>query len=229
MVTNDAYDAPGPDSRKRRAWSERGKQGLATRVTCRSLSRVVALLAATAVLVLGAPLVVGAPSAWACSCPAAAGQLSQPTPRDVVLEGRVLDGESLVSGETVWTVQVARVFRGQATTVQPVVSQSNSASCGLELRVGEPYLVDATTDRDRPGLLRTGLCSATTPLAELTPAERRDNERLLGPGRSPFPGEPAHPTPVTTTQGVSLLVVAAVVSALSIAGALLLIRRRRAR
>lgn len=230
MVTDDpTVGAAG-------ARAQGGKQRHAARPGRVGRSRAVALLVALVVLALAAPLVVGAPSAWACSCPAATGQLSKLLPDNVVLEGRVVDESDLASGETVWTVQAARVFRGQATTMQPVVSPSDSASCGIEMRIGETYLVDATTDRDRPGVLRAGLCSATLPITELTAAERRENERLLGPGRPPSPGQTASPgqaasaAPVTT-HGATVLVAVAVaaVGLLSVAGGLLLTRRRRAR
>jgi hypothetical protein len=61
-----------------------------------------------------------------------------------------------------FTLSVDGELKGDVDATADVVTPRESASCGVDLQVGERYLVIA--DRE-DGTLRTGLCSGTQPLA----------------------------------------------------------------
>ena len=98
---------------------------------------------------------------------------------------RAAPGESFSSIDPArWTFTVSRVFKGDVTATQVVVSEVSGASCGLEIPRRGEFLVFAETAPARlspepgAGELYAGLCGGTWVATDgaLDPA--------LGPGRA---------------------------------------------
>ena len=148
--------------------------------------RTVVRLWLAALVALGGMLLVPT-SAHACSCVSA-------DPRDfarwadVVLVGTVRDrdvdrpfwGLTGDPGQVTYGVAVDRVLKGTAGTPVFVESAVSGATCGVDLSVGQTYLLYAEQSRD--GGLSANLCGGTD---DATPASVHNAESLLGPASPP--------------------------------------------
>ena len=109
---------------------------------------VAVLLALATLWVLPAP-------ASACDCSVAT-DVEYLAGAEVVFTGTVIDDQQ---GEPrTLTFRVDRVYKGQATTTQVVSTAQNEASCGLELRGADPFVIYA--DQGQTGLT-ANLCGGS--------------------------------------------------------------------
>lgn len=158
-------------------------------------------------------VVTAAPSS-ACSCAGAdtAGYVDR---ADVVLVGVVTDRQGpplrpvMSSGDpATYTVEVDRVFKGEARPTTYVLSADSGASCGLEgIEEGGRYVVFADRSGDE---LWASLCGGT---AAADPALVAEVEAVTGPALDPDPD--AEPT-VRPTVGAGLAVPVAAASGLAL-------------
>jgi hypothetical protein len=126
------------------------------------------------VAVLLGGIALPASVAQACSC-AVLSPAEHLKNADAVFVGTVVekmkgeqpsDGALVGAGRVVYTVEVDTVYKGEVPAVQQVVSNGNSAACGISLPVGEPVVVFGTDSGDQEaaqqnGQLFTHLCSGT--------------------------------------------------------------------
>lgn len=110
--------------------------------------------------------------AWGCDCGEIPCALVAMGTDHAVFSGTVLERHDPASGEVVvnvrqpveYKIEIEEVWKGELSDVVTVRSPRDGSSCGYPFKVGEAYLVYATTDH-RVGL-RTGLCTRTKLLAE---------------------------------------------------------------
>lgn len=190
------------------------------------------MAAVVVVLLTSVAVGLGAGPAGACSCIETSDEQSLER-ADVAFSGTVTGRAAPArpdhsTAPAVWTFEVDRVFKGEATSTQGVVSVVSGASCGLELPRHGDVLVFTRSEPQVPeaGLdgatLYAGLCDGSRALSEgLIPAS-------FGDGRGPAPGESGVVDPGTTTSDLSTR--AAVAGAgLCTVGVVLLLRRTRSR
>jgi hypothetical protein len=141
------------------------------------------------VAVVAALLVVPGGTAMACSCVGLTPAESV-AGADVVLQGTVSDVDlpsrlSSSADPAVYTVRVARVFKGEAAVTTFVQSAASGASCGLEgVEPGREYVLFA---QQKGGELWSGLCGGSGPAtADLV----ADVQGVVGGGAAP-PAAPA--------------------------------------
>lgn len=155
------------------------------------------LLRAALVTLVAATVLVVLPSGPASACSCVGGDARDFVDwADLVVAGTVADRD--VSGgflgrggdTATYTVEVDRVYEGDATQTMEISSSAGGASCGLEyVEEGGRYVVFA--DRRRDGEHWASLCGGTAPASDRLVAQV---EQLLGPGDAPTPGGP-EPTP----------------------------------
>lgn len=194
---------------------------------------------------VGALVVLGASPAQACSC--AGGTTAEFTERaDAVFTGRLVSREEprelrTSADPALHVFSVDAVAKGAVSERQEVLSPVSGASCGLELRGDGPVVVFATRTAD-PHLSASGpeleddqyyayLCDGSAPLTPELAAE-------LGPlqpaAPATVPVTPVEPRAAAATApdrdgpAPALLVLGGGAVLLG-AGALVLLRRRRAR
>jgi hypothetical protein len=131
------------------------------------IGRVASWALAAALLAIALLVGPSAGPAAACSCMAVtdAEAFDMAT---AVFVGEVIDyqppppSDTMSStDEAVWTFGVSEVFKGEVTTVQPVVSAVFGASCGLEIERQGEYLVFASDASNSEFRYNTGLCTGT--------------------------------------------------------------------
>lgn len=193
--------------------------------------------------ILGASLLAGAgavglswgttPCASACSC-AISSTEEKVGFADLVGEGTVIavDAPSDVVSSTdgtVFTIELDRIWKGEATSIVEVQSPTSSASCGLDgLSEGmEIVLFAGHTDimgTPTPDQWQANLCGGTGPVDEQVSAEL---DQLLGAARMP---EPSTAAPVESQAGVpggALIPLALTGGTSLLAGLFALLRQKR--
>lgn len=191
------------------------------------------LMAPVIVLLAGSLLVLNPTAASACSCvsDSAAAHLKG---ADVVLRGTIQSRDELgnpfrlvrSSGdEVVYRISVDKVFNGRSGPVAQVHSVVSGASCGLEVQVGEEYLVFADvrdSGRKSGSEMWANLCGGTALVSE-----SRGIVGVLGPGAPPDMSIPvpdeASPVPTYLAGGLAAVGVAAGVAVVL----MVVVRRRR--
>lgn len=143
------------------------------------------------VLLAGSLLVLAPTTAHACSC-VSDSVTAHLKDADVVVLGKIQSRDELgnplrlvrSSGdEVVYRVDVDHVFKGVSGPVAQIHSVASGASCGLEVEVGEDYVVFADARDTRganKGELWASLCGGTIPVSALG-----DTADVLGPGAPP--------------------------------------------
>ena len=189
---------------------------------------------------LSATVAFGSTPAGACSC-AMSNDTDAFARSDAVFVGEVAGYDAPAPGESFsstdparWTFTVSRVFKGDVTASQVVVSEVSGASCGLEIPHRGEFLVFAETAPARlspepgAGELYAGLCGGTRVATDgaLDP--------VLGTGHAPKAAAPtAQPTAVdieddgSDTSPTLLIVGAAVVGITIVLGVAFRARARR--
>lgn len=147
-----------------------------------TLRRPMVALLVVAVLA-GLVTLVGARPAAACSC-VGWSDAEAVTYADAVFSGKVVDvapSESAAAmvAERTYAVRVAETLKGEPDPVQAVRTPGSSASCGVDLAVGDRVLVFASGGggglvEPRRGEMTTSLCSGTRPLEGPVPDSVRD-------------------------------------------------------
>lgn len=102
----------------------------------------------------------------ACSCVPPTSELKDEA--DVVFVGEVVSVDAQDSGQSqgarVAVLTVVERFKSAAAEILSIRTSKSAATCGVEFRVGERYLVFAFEDAGR---LETGLCSTLNTKASL--------------------------------------------------------------
>lgn len=111
-------------------------------------------------IVVGIMGVVKPSVGYACSCEpqTAQGMFER---AHVIFSGRVTDikqGKEESNWDRFVTLEVSKIWKGQAQTEQVVRTQPHSAACGVEFETGRAYLVYAY---EQDGHLQTNLCTRT--------------------------------------------------------------------
>ncbi|HEX8681188.1 MAG TPA: hypothetical protein VF707_02670 [Ardenticatenaceae bacterium] len=139
------------------------------------------------VVMLLATVIAQPQAAFACSC-------MMPSPPEEALEqaavvfaGQLVEAEAAPAGGMVstadlipYTFEVSQVWKGEVHSTITIGSAMSSASCGYEFAVGEEYIVYGF---EGEGVLQTGLCTRTAPLASA-----EEDLTALGEGEIPSPG-----------------------------------------
>lgn len=110
-----------------------------------------------ATLLAGAVLVLAPAPAVGCSC-ASQDLADQVAAADSIGVGTVA-WTATNTGTTTFAVDVTEVHKGRLGTREKVRTASNEASCGLEVRDGDRYLLFVSGGHG--GALRTGLCNGS--------------------------------------------------------------------
>jgi hypothetical protein len=183
--------------------------------------------------------------AFACSCMIPGPPEEALEQASVVFAGRLVDtqrpqagGEVNTADLSAYRFEVSRVWKGDVTSTVTIGSAMSSASCGYEFVIGEEYIVYGF---EQDGIVQTGLCTRTAPLANADEDLAALGEgQLPAPGDDPTlvdpqPGSPANPeaegeggTPALLLAGIPSWIW--VVAPILLAGAVLavpLMRRRR--
>ena len=121
------------------------------------------------VLLVGAVSGLVGPASPACACSCmrlteaeAYERASTVFAATLVRRGEAKDGQSSLTQVTMEFV-VDAVYKGEVRPVQKVLTAASSASCGLEVPVGQRYLVHASPSEDGSAL-QTTLCDGNRPL-----------------------------------------------------------------
>jgi hypothetical protein len=165
-----------------------------------TLLRPVAAALFATLVAAGTVLLVPA-SAYACSC-VTASDVRHARWAEAVVVGTVVDAHGppwwrlprSSSDPVTYEVDVDRLFKGATGTSAAVRSAGSEASCGIDLEVGDRYLLFA--QRDGEGELGVGLCDGTR---EATPAALERVEDILGPA---YPPDASIPPPEGTGASV---------------------------
>jgi hypothetical protein len=126
--------------------------------------------------------------AFACSCMIPGPPEEALEQAAVVFAGRVVQARRAPAGGAVntadllpYTFEVSEVWKGQVNSTFTIGSPMSSASCGYEFVLEEEYIVYAY---EAEGVLQTGLCTRTAPLASA-----EEDLAALGEGEAPLPGD----------------------------------------
>jgi hypothetical protein len=126
--------------------------------------------------------------AFACSCMVPGPPEEALEQAAVVFAGRLVDTQRSQAGGVVNTAdlnayrfEVSRVWKGDVTSTFTIGSAMSSASCGYEFVIGEEYIVYGF---EQEGIVQTGLCTRTAPLAGAD-----EDLTALGEGQLPAPGD----------------------------------------
>jgi hypothetical protein len=166
-----------------------------------------------AVAVLAAVLGTLSAPALACSCPEPPPPRTELVQADAVFAGEVtsIRGDDL---RLQVVMDVADVWAGEIHERQLVMTEADSAMCGVPFAEGGSYLVYAR--EGSTGALGTNLCSRTALLADAA-----EDLAALGHSSAPLPGDDPD---IPAGRGAGWLLVAAAVAA-AVVGGLLLARR----
>jgi hypothetical protein len=201
------------------------------------------LLAPAAALVVALVVVASPSPAGACDC----GGLTDDeyfTTADAVFEADVAavqgpEGPHASTDPSRWVFDVRRVFKGDVLRTQPVLTESDGASCGLELAGSGPFLIYASLEASQfslpEGHLYAGLCGGSRAVdpgapvpagfgagaAPADPVDDAPDDAAPRPGDDADGGDGDGPVSAPLVLGVVVALVAAV------AGALLASGRRR--
>lgn len=204
----------GSNVTRRRLGSAVGAASLATalRIT------LAVLLAAVALPFLGTG------PAYACGCRVAS-DAAHAKSADAIFTG-TLPAESRLgvgsSGPITITFATTRVYKGEVSATQPIVTAGDGAACGLELSGSGPFLVYASrSEAYGEETLSAGLCGGTRAVDKGVPA-------ALGAGRE-IVAEPVSALGPTTDDedSSSNLGVLALAGGLLIAGGAVVLTRKR--
>lgn len=149
-----------------------------------------------AALTFGVAVIAHPPGqAFACSCLQPGPPMESAAQSEAVFAGTVANIAPQPAGQfgggVLVTFDVQQVWKGPVGPQLTLSTSSSSASCGYEFVAGEEYIVYANAQE---GMLATGLCSRTAPLANAAA-----DVEALGPGEAPILGdappadEPAEP------------------------------------
>jgi hypothetical protein len=187
------------------------------------------LMAPLLVLLTGSLLVLNPTAAHACSC-ASESVAAHLSGADVVVRGTIQSRDELgnplrlirSSGdEVVYRVAVDEVFKGVSGPVAQIHSVASGASCGIEVEVGEEYLVFADMRQSRGtsgGELWAKLCGGTRHVSDLG-----DRAGVLASGAPPDRSVPV-PDEAST---VPTYLAAGVAAGVGVGVALIVVVRRR--
>lgn len=179
------------------------------------------------VLIAPALVVVGATQALACSCVPPGPDKVAVKDADAVFSGTVADIEDGVDigfDNVTWTFAVDKVYKGaEVAEDQDVISQTQSAACGLIFKEEKRYAVFAYENKRR---LVTNSCMNTRPLADgkdlkLETIASFEETEGRGPGGTEVDLEKSGGWDPLAVGAVGLLAVSAIVTV-----ALVIARRR---
>ncbi|AQZ64399.1 hypothetical protein BKM31_25670 [[Actinomadura] parvosata subsp. kistnae] len=144
------------------------------------VSRMLALLALAAALLVGLPT-----AAHACSCADLTPALAV-READAVFTGTVTNvrEEDRPGRPRVYTFQADQVYKGTPAARITLTSNADSASCGYPFQRGGRYLVFAAVSSTGPAVegveLSSGMCSGNVPVDRGTGPLRPGDERKAG-------------------------------------------------